>query len=207
MTATATQTPAPPPAADAGLVPYRVTVPQFLRMIEASVFPPEARIELLGGLLVEKMTRGIPHDFATSQISEFLRAFARPRGWVIREEKSVHLGGMWRPEPDLVVVQGPPARYRTRDPGTEDITLIIEVCDSSYEKDRGAKWQGYAEAGIPTYWIVNLPARRVEVYTAPTGSGAAARYQEQVNFDESAEVPVTFDGHTLGRVAVRELLG
>jgi Uma2 family endonuclease len=207
MTTTGTPPTAPARAAASGLVPYRVTVPQFLKMIDAGVFPPEARVELLGGLLVEKMTKGIPHDFATSRISEILRRLVQPGGWIVREEKSVQLGRAWRPEPDVVVMHGPTDRYRDRDPGPEDIALIIEVSDTTFVKDRGAKWDGYARAGIPTYWIVDLPARRVEVYTAPTGRGKAARYQNQANYDEAAEVPVMIDGRELGRVAVRELLG
>jgi Uma2 family endonuclease len=206
MTTTATLTQAPPPAADAGLVPYRVTVRQFLKMIDAGVFPPESRIELLGGLLVEKMTKGDPHDFATTRLGSLLRTILLPAGWVIREEKSVQLGRLWRPEPDVAVVRGPDDRYRKGSPGPADIALIVEVSDATYEKDRGGKWHGYARAGVPLYWIVNLPARQVEVYTNPTGHDTEARYQNQTNYDESAEVPVSIDGREVGRVAVRELL-
>lgn len=206
MTTTGTPPTAPARAATSGLVPYRVTVPQFLKMIHAGVFPSETRVELLGGLLVEKMTKGIPHDYATSQLGNFLRPLVQPAGWIVREEKSVQLGRVWRPEPDIAVMRGPMDRYRGHDPALEDLALIVEVSDTTYDKDRGAKWDGYARAGIPTYWIVNLPARRVEVYTAPTGRGKSARYQHQANFDEAAEVPVMIDGHELGCIAVRELL-
>jgi Uma2 family endonuclease len=44
---------------------------------------------------------------------------------------------------------------------------VIEVADSSYEKDAGEKLFGYARAGIPQYIIINLRNRTAEVYTNP----------------------------------------
>lgn len=206
MSATDTLFLAPRMSVDAGLVPYRMTIAQHLKMIEAGVFPPESRVELLGGLLVEKMIKGIPHDFSTGRLATMLREILPPAGRIVREEKSVQLGLHWRPEPDVAIVRGPDNRHRNEDPRPADIALIVEVCDTSYDRNRGAKWAGYAGAGVPAYWIVKLTARKVEAYTAPTGNGVAANYQNLANFDEAAEVPVTLDGRELGRVAVRELL-
>ena len=55
-------TTAPPEPAGRGWRPYRLSVRQYLRMIAAGVFPPETHVELLGGILVEQMTEGTPHD-------------------------------------------------------------------------------------------------------------------------------------------------
>ena len=44
---------------------------------------------------------------------------------------------------------------------------VIEVADSSYERDSGEKLIGYARAGIRQYIILNLRNRTAEVYTNP----------------------------------------
>jgi Uma2 family endonuclease len=64
--------------------------------------------------------------------------------------------------------QHPDPEASRHDPG--DITLVVEVVSSDSERDdRVVKPGLYAEAGIPTYWILHLDARRFEVYTDPTG--------------------------------------
>lgn len=197
--------PAPTVEIGARAIPYRLTVDQVSHMIEAGIFPPEKRVELLDGHLVDKMTKQDPHDFAVSQLGEELRRLV-PAAWVVREEKAVTLGGWSRPVPDLAVVRGPLARYRAVTPGPQDIALIIEVSDTTYPKDRLDKSPLFADAGLACYWIVNIPKRRVEVYTDPAGRGESARYQRETTFGETAEVPVVIDGGEVGRVVVKDVL-
>lgn len=42
--------------------------------------------------------------------------------------------------------------------------MLIEVADSSLEKDKNLKRKLYAEAGIPEYWIVDIEKECVEVF-------------------------------------------
>ena len=42
-------------------------------MIDAGVFPDEARVGLLGGVLAERTTKNPPHDFAVSMLADLLR--------------------------------------------------------------------------------------------------------------------------------------
>jgi Uma2 family endonuclease len=184
---------------------YRLTVEQYLRMIGAGVFPPGARVELLGGVLVQQMTKYAPHDFTVGQLGMMLRQ-ALPLPWIIREEKSLVLGRFWRPEPDLAVVRGPNTLYRTRDPKASAVGLLVEVAESSYTYDRGEKWRAYAAARVPLYWIVNLTHRRIEVYRDPAGRGRSASYRQADTFGPEAEVPVVIDGHEVARLAVAEIL-
>ncbi|MCA1685579.1 MAG: hypothetical protein LC745_06255, partial [Planctomycetia bacterium] len=89
--ATATRTPPSVPADTQGIRPYPITVPQFLKMIVAGVFPEGARVELLGGVLAEQMTKYAPHNFCVGRLAEALRGIAAA-GWFVSEEKSVVLG-------------------------------------------------------------------------------------------------------------------
>lgn len=195
----------PASATQNGVVPYRLTVEQYLKIIEAGVFPEGTHVELLGGVIVEKMTKYHPHNFSADALSAALRRLI-PDGYLVREEKSVVLGGYWRPEPDIAVVRGPRDRYRHRDPESEDIALLVEVADSSYETDRGMKWRRYAARGIHSYWIVNIGANSVEVYSDPEGRGGGAQYRTSRSFGPDEGIPVMIDGREVGRVATRDIL-
>jgi Uma2 family endonuclease len=192
-----------------GVALYRLTVRQFEAMIDAGVFLYDARdplrVELLGGMLVDKLTRDNPHAYAVGCLGDHLRD-SLPTDWRVREEKSITLGRFSRPEPDVVAVRGRLEDYRVRAPRAQDVALLIEVADTTYAKDCGAKWRLYAAWGMPIYWIVNLPARQVEVYTNPSGRGKAAAYRDAQTYGPDAEPPVVIDGREVGRVAVRDLL-
>ncbi len=75
-----------------------------------------------------------------------------------------------------------------------------------YPFDRGIKWHGYAAAGVPVYWIVDLTRRSVEVYTDPTGQGETAEYHGFKSYGEGDRVPVVIEGQELGTIAVKDIL-
>jgi len=189
----------------ARLRPYRLSVRQYLRMIDAGVFPDNARVELLGGILVQQMTKGDRHDSSLWALGEQLRDLI-PRQWILREDKSLDLGGKTRPEPDLAVVPAPGNQYFARSPHARETTLVVEVADSSYADDRTIKGWLYAKAKIPVYWIVNITKRQVEVYRDPMGAGAKASYRTVEIYAEDAAVPVLIAGVEVGRVIVRDIL-
>ena len=201
---TQTQTQARP-RSSSGIVPYRLTVRQFERMIDAGVFRDEDHVELLGGLLVDKMVKKDPHNFSVGELGEALREILKP-DWMVREEKSVVLGRFWRPEPDIAVARGPGTRYRSSAPRRADLGLLAEVADASYPNDRGMKWRRYAAAGVAVYWILNLPQRQLEVYSVPSGRGKLAAYRDVQLFGPDDEVPVILEGRERGRIKIGDLL-
>ena len=79
--------------------------------------------------------------------------------------------------------------------------MVVEVTDTTLAKDRRRK-RTYGPASIPVYWIVNLIARQVEVYTDPTSDGYASR----TDYAPGADVPVVIAGITVGQIAVSEIL-
>jgi Uma2 family endonuclease len=196
---------AQPQTGGSGLVPYRLTVRQFEKMIDAGIFRDDDHVELLGGLLVDKWVKKDPHNFSVGELGEFFRDILKG-DWVVREEKSVVLGLFWRPEPDIAIARGPRARYRLKGPRRADLSMLVEVADSSYAKDRGAKWRKYAAVGVSVYWIVNLPLRQIEVYSAPAGRGQSAGYRDIKIYGADEEVPLIVEGRELGRIKVSEVL-
>jgi Uma2 family endonuclease len=52
---------------------------------------------------------------------------------------------------------------------------LIEVADSSLERDLMEKLPRYARAGIPEVWIVNLNDETIEVYRQPNFTAYASK--------------------------------
>jgi Uma2 family endonuclease len=201
-------TAAPPNARQAnasGMIPYRISVRQFGKMIDAGVFGENDHVELLEGILVDKMTKNDPHNFTVGELADAFRAIVGP-DWIVREEKPVALGRFSRPEPDIAIARALRERYRSVSPDAADLASLIEVDDTSYAKDHGKKWRKYAASKIPVYWIVNLPMRQIEVYTEPSGRGRSAVYQVSKVYSPDDEIPVVLAGRELGRLKVRDLL-
>ena len=155
-----------------GVVRHRFTVDEYLRMAKAGVLE-DARVELLRGEIIEMSPIGSPHASHVTRIDRFFQRLGGDHFMVrcqcptIVEEHSV-------PEPDLALVKWRDDYYAKRHPTPEDVLLLVEVSDSSVDKDRRLKLSLYAEAGIPEYWIVDVTRKVVEVYRQPSGD----RYEE-----------------------------
>jgi Uma2 family endonuclease len=189
--------------AGTGVVPYRINVRQFMKMIDADVFPEGVHVELIAGILVA-MTLHPPHTFVVTRLAGLLRSLL-PADWQLFEEKAVRLDRWWLPEPDINVVRGTLLDYARRFPGPKDIGFLVEVADTTYPKDAGIKLRRYASAGVPVYWIVNLARQQIEVYTDPQGQGRTASYRTTVVRSVSEQLPVVIDGQERGLIAVQEL--
>ncbi len=97
-------------------------------------------------------------------------------------------------------MRGIAADYFERHPGPADVVLLADVCDTS-EEDRTKKLAGYAAAGFPVYWILDLGLRQLEVYRDPGPSG----YSTEVIAEEGL-VALPIAGQVLSTIAVAELL-
>src|SRR6266849_732076 len=91
---------------EAGCRPtHQFTVEQYERMTEIGLLNSADRVELLEGIIVDKMTQNPPHNAAIDLLREQLEPLL-PSEYRIREQKAVRLAGS-EPEPDLAVVLGP----------------------------------------------------------------------------------------------------
>ena len=182
----------------------RFTVEQYHTLIQAGGFHPEERAELLEGWIVLKVTHNPLHDATVDQVQEAIRN-RLSKDWRIRIQSAVTTTDS-EPEPDVVVARGPASRYSKNHPGPADIALVVEVADSSLNRDRVEKGPIYARAGIPEYWIVSLPESVVEVYSHPVGTGLEARYPDPRRFTLNDSIPLTIGGQALSPIPVKEIL-
>lgn len=181
---------------------HRITVAEYQRMAEAGVFDPESRLELLEGVLVEKMTKNPPHVLAADLIGDLLHRVV-PEGYFPSMGNPVSIEERdSQPEPDAQIVRGSPRDYAGRRRGPGDAALVIEVADTSYVTDRRVKWLLYAAAGVPVFWLLDLRRRVLEVHTDPAPEG----YRTLQTLGPDEEVSLVLDGREVARFPVRDIL-
>lgn len=182
----------------------RFSVREYHKLIEIGVLTEDDNLELIEGYLVLKMSRNPPHDSTLSRLTNyFYRSIQTPCG--IRCQMAITLADS-EPEPDLAIVQTADDNYESHHPTPSEIYLVIEVADSTLDSDRIDKARVYARAGIPTYWIVNLVDRRIEVHTGPSGPTTAPAYAGRTDFAIGTSAPVVFDGVEVAQLPVARVL-
>jgi hypothetical protein len=182
---------------------HRFTVDEYHEMIQKGILNEDDRVELLDGWIVEKMARNPPHDVTIHKIQKVLLGML-PSPWELRIQSAITTDSS-EPEPDLVIVPGPPERYLSNHPKPPDIAVVIEVADSTLLQDREEKGKLYAQARIPIYWIINLVKRQVEVYSRPSGPDESPGYRRRDDFLINDSVPLVLAGQEVVQVAVKRL--
>jgi Uma2 family endonuclease len=168
------------------------------------ILTEDDNLELIEGYLVLKISRNPPHDGALHRVLKRLTRVLPP-GWDVRVQSAITLPDS-EPEPDLAIVLDDPAGYTTRHPTAAEVGLVIEVSDSTLAGDRVDKGRVYARAGIPCYWIVNIPDLQIEVYTFPSGPTAVPAYAQRLDCRIGATVSLELAGASIATFAVRDLL-
>jgi Uma2 family endonuclease len=184
----------PPPSTAMEL--YRFNVDEYERMVL-----DDNRVELINGYVVKKVPKNPKHSWSTQAALRALVGLIQP-GWTWRLEQPVRIPDFDEPEPDVAIVRGSDDDYEQRHPVPDDVGLLVEVSESTLDRDRHEKLPAYAKGKIPVYWIVNLADRQVEVYTNPGPDG----YGSSQIFTPGQSVPVVIDGRQIGQIAVDHIV-
>ena len=143
---------------------------EYERLIDAGLFHPGERLELLAGQLVVREPQGSLHATTIGLVEDALRV-CFGSGWVVRVQMPIALDDESEPEPDVTVVPGARRDYELAHPARP--ALLVEVAESSLDEDRGDKAGLYARARVPEYWIVNLVNHSLEVRREPAPMATA----------------------------------
>lgn len=148
---------------------HKLDIETYDRIVASGALEGE-RVELLNGAIVDMSPQSPAH---AGVIRRLTRHFA---GAWLQVQSPIALPSHSEPEPDLALFAEEPSP--DRHPTTA--LLVIEVAITSQLIDRNVKAPLYAQAGIPTYWLIDVPARTVEVRTNPGPNGYAncATYKE-----------------------------
>lgn len=161
------------------------------------------RALLLAGEVIEMAAQGNWHVVSVGKATAALGLIFPPQSFWVRSQNPLELPDGSDPEPDVAVVPGTPDDY-TKHPSTA--LLVLEVSDTSLRLDR-RKAHAYASAGVPDYWVVNLPEHQLEVYRDPVADAAAEfrhRYRAVVTLKPGDSITPLAAPHA--SVAVAELL-
>jgi Uma2 family endonuclease len=142
------------------------TVTDYYKMAEVGILASEDRVELIHGEIIKMSPINSPHAKIVSRLNRILNALLGENA-LVRSQSPIHIDAYSEPEPDIAVVAFQVDEYEDQHPLPSETYLLIEVSDSTLNRDRKVKLPLYAEAAIPEVWIIDLKNRMVEVYTIP----------------------------------------
>jgi Uma2 family endonuclease len=146
--------------------PKQFTIGDYYKMFDSGVFDG-IRVELMEGTVVEMSPHNLPHSHAVTLLNPVLVGLFPHL--LVRVQLPFEVSNLTEPEPDFAIVTREAMREARRHPTQAE--LIIEVSDTSLDYDRGDKALRYAQAGVPEYWILNLPDQQLECYRRPFPGG------------------------------------
>lgn len=163
----------------------RLTVKEYYQMGALGILDPHESIELINGQIVKKPMKGTSHEAAITRIGRIL-GNALQSSALIRYQAPIHLNKYSEPEPDLAIVKLDELDYENHHPQPREIYLLIEVADSSIERDTDFKAKVYAQAEISDYWVLDLSNRQLYVFRQPFQGD----YQQKTILSESEDISI-----------------
>ncbi len=154
-------------------------------------------LELVNGELIDHMGKKPPHVYWKNVLFDWL-AEQFGSGYA-RAEDPIDVAPQdnptSEPEPDLIVTVQSIRVTRGSNPEPDDLRLVVEVSDSTFDYDRTVKASLYARAGIREYWIVDVriaEAPRLLIHLEPRDGS----YRKFSAHTHEVQIPV-FDGRRL----------
>lgn len=150
-------------------------------MAEVGILGADEQVELLAGQIIQKSSKSPVHSALCKRIEKLLERRLGEQV-LVRLQDPIRLDDYSEPEPDIAVVRPQDDFCASHHPTPTDVYLIIEVADTTVERDLGGKANLYSAAGILDYWVLNVSARQLHVFRDPSPDG----YQRQLILREQA---------------------
>ena len=166
------------------LVPF--TADDFVRMMDLGAFAA-MRAELVRGEIEKMMPAHWSHGELNATLVALLRAHLRPIGARIGTDVVIRIADTTVRAADIAVV------HPSASPGPvllgSELLFVVEVADTTLDRDMADKRVDYARAGIANYWVVDLNREVVHVFGDPVEGDYAQ--VKTVRFGEPLAVPGT----------------
>jgi Uma2 family endonuclease len=188
-----------PPSALAGRgALMQFTVEDVLTMIHRGSVIEDATTELLNGFIVhvDRSSYGGDPAMHSPGHRKSVRLLTNLVGRIDSGVRHAQIqlpivcGDLQMPEPDFAVIRGIDGDYTDRLPQGSEALCVVEVADSSLERDRDEKKPIYARANIQQYIIINLRNRTAEVYTDPNTTNGSYVLRLIITEQESLAIRV-----------------
>ena len=171
---------------------HRITVDEFIRMAEVGLLAPDARVELVEGVIVDMAPIGPVHGRDVDLLSKRLvRAVGDDA--IVRTQGAVRLSDDTQLQPDLALLRFREDGYVERNPAGSDILLVVEVADSSVDYDFGRKLRLYARCGVQEVWILNVQTDTLHFFRSRSDIG----YREEDSTRKPEVIPLPSLGLTV----------
>jgi Uma2 family endonuclease len=142
------------------------TVEQYHKLAEVGILKETDRVELINGKIITKSPIKSNHAGMVDRLSRILSHHLYEKA-TITVQNPIRIYEHSEPEPDVVIAHHKANDYVSHHSTPKEIYVVIEVSDTTLEKDCEVKHPLYASAGIPEYWIINLIDRQIETYRQP----------------------------------------
>jgi Uma2 family endonuclease len=179
-------------AMEYGPRPHRITVDEFHRMAEVGLFAPEARVELIEGVIIDMAPIGTVHARDVDFVMERFVLAVRGKA-IVRTQGAIQLSDDTMLQPDIAVLKFRVDGYMRKHPGPSDIVLVVEVADSSIDYDFGEKLKLYARFGVQEVWVLNVQTNTLHFFRSRTDLG----YREESTTQNPGVLPVPSPGLTV----------
>lgn len=137
-------------------------------MLDAGILGEDDRVELIDGEILQMAPIRMRHIMCVTRLVDLLGEQLRRRA-LVSPQNSLILDEGTEFQPDVAVLKLRDYRDDELAPQADDALLVIEVSDTTVTRDQRVKAPRYARAGIPIYWLINLPRNTVEAYSNPIG--------------------------------------
>ncbi len=140
----------------------RFTTAEFLRMVEAGAFEG-MKVELIDGEL-ERMNPPMG-GHAAAQVNVVFHLAQAVGVALVLGETGLVIDDSTVVACDAALLRQPIAENRFLTP--DDVLLVVEIAQTTQSRDMGLKRMLYAQANIPSYWVIDGVRCVVHVYADP----------------------------------------
>lgn len=140
----------------------RFTSAEFLRMVESGAFEG-MKVELIDGNL-ERINTPMG-GYAAAQANVVFHLAQTVGVALVLGETGLVIDDSTVVACDAALLRQPIAENRFLTP--DDVLLVVEIAQTTQSRDMGLKRMLYAQANIPTYWVIDGVRRVVHVYADP----------------------------------------
>ncbi len=145
---------------------HRITVGEYYRMAEVGLLAPEARVELIDGVIIDMAPIGSRHAGTVTRLDRLLSRAVGDRA-TVRVQQPVRLSRSSEPQPDVSLLRPRRDDYTRAHPTADDALLLVEVSETTLRYDREIKVPLYARYGIPEVWIADLVGGQIHFFRSP----------------------------------------
>jgi len=167
---------------------HRLNIEAYHKMLEAGIFDPEDRIELIEGELLDMAPIGSNHAGTVYKLIQRITS-AVGDGAIVGAQNPLILGDHTEVQPDLLVLKPREDYYSESHPEPKDIFFIVEVSDTTVRFDREVKIPLYAKFFVPEVWLIDLNKKCLDIHASP-GQG---EYKQIGSYHQGNVIPSLID--------------